>query len=111
MKTIGLFCLVLALVGCATKSRYANDPRARCVGPAYLEYIDYYPPQKDTEYFYPVLMVKSGSYLAINPGGPFDQKIEALLTVRPEATAGVKASTGKGWRKLEARAMPFNCGE
>jgi len=76
-----------------------------------MEYIDRHPPTHDTEYFNPVLMINGGSYLAITSGGPFDPKIQALLTVRPEATPAVSASMGKGWRKLEARAMPFRCGE
>ena len=111
MRIIGVLILVLALAGCATENRYAYDPRARCVGAAYLQYIDDYPPQESTEYFYPVLKVKGGSYLAITPLGPFDPKIEALLSVRPEPTAAVKQSAGKGWRELEATAMPFHCAE
>jgi hypothetical protein len=111
MRTIGLLCLVLALAGCATKSRYADDPRARCVGPAYLEYIDQHPPQKETQYFYPVLAVSGGSYLAMSPTGTVDSTIQALLTVRPNPTADVQASTGKGWPELEAKGMPFHCGE
>jgi hypothetical protein len=111
MKTSSLLCLVLALAGCATKSRYANDPRARCVGPDYLESIDRHPPTKDTEYFNPVLVVKGGGYVAMTPVGSSDPKLEGLLTVRPEAAPAVKESQGKGWRKLESKGIPFNCPE
>jgi hypothetical protein len=109
MKMIGLLCLALALVGCAAPSRYANDPRARCVGPAYLDFIDQHPPGHDTQDFFPVFAVTGTNYF--EGLGPADPKIQALLTVRPEPTPEVKASTGQYWPKLEATGIPFDCGQ
>jgi hypothetical protein len=105
---IGLLFLALALAGCATKSsRYANDPRAHCVGPAYLDYIDQYPPGHDTQDFFPVFAAYGVTY--VEESGPADPQIQALLTVRPSPTPEVKASTGKDWPKLLATGMPFDC--
>jgi len=109
MRAIGLFCLSLVLTGCATKSRYANDPRARCVGPAYLDYIEQHPPEKSTEYYYPAFILKGGNYVETALPVPPNPPIQALLTVRPTPTPEVVASTRKGWPKLEASGMPFDC--
>jgi hypothetical protein len=111
MRTIGLLCLVLVLTGCSTYSWYSGDPRARCVGPDYLEAIKHHPPDRHTQYYYPALLLKGGSYMAITPSADIDPKIHALLSVRPESAPGTQESSGKGWRYLEARGIPFRCGE
>jgi hypothetical protein len=49
--------------------------------------------------------------MAITAPAAFDPHIEALLTVRPQPTVEVNAKTGKSWPELEARGLPFRCGE
>lgn len=112
MKGATLLMLVaVALVGCAkTPSRYAADPRARCVGPAYLEAIDKYPRDASTEYFYPVFTATPpGTPLEQIPGSGVSSEIEALLTTRPPVPADVAEKTGQGWPELEAAGLPFFC--
>jgi hypothetical protein len=113
MKVVGLLCLAIVLSGCASRTnKYANDPRAHCVGAAYLDYIDEYPPDRDTQFFYPSFFVVSGAKDVSEPAPtPQDQQIQPLLTVRPEPTQEVKAITGQGWPKLESTGVPFFCGE
>src|SRR5438046_663123 len=50
MKALLILSLALVGSGCTTSSKYVNDPRAAAVGPAYLDYIDEYPRDRDTQF-------------------------------------------------------------
>lgn len=105
MKAIGLILLALSLVGCASKSKFASDPRAAVVGPAYLDYIAQYPRDRDTEFYYPAFTVHSLEKglppSTTLPGSAVAPSISAILISIPEPTQQIKNITGKGYPSLE----------
>ena len=97
-------------VGCAHPSRFQNDPRAAVVGPDYLDYIQKYPRDRDTQYYYPAFGVygttNRGDLLAALPSAvPAD--IQALQTIIPPMSPSVQAIEGAGWPTLEQKGMPL----
>jgi hypothetical protein len=104
MKAIGLILLVISLAGCSTPSKFVSDPRAAQIGPAYLDYIVEYPPDRDTQFRYPSFTVTGlekwvDPYMNALPS-PFPS-IDALLIKIPEPSQAVKDITGKGYPQLE----------
>ena len=109
MKAVSILVLALAASGCATKSKYAGDPRAAVVGPAYLDYIDRYPRDWDTQYYYPLFGV-SGFTNEVDyslPASESFSEFKPLLTQIPQPSEEVRESTGKGWPELERIGKPF----
>jgi hypothetical protein len=112
MKVISILFLTLLCAGCVSPSRFANDPRAAVVGPAYLDAIADYPRDKDTQYYYPAFAVSdlTNSADVLSPAAPPAPgvKIDELLVQIPEPTAEGSKSTGKGWACLERVGIPFS---
>ena len=107
MKAIGLVLVVMSLAGCATQSKFASDPRAAVVGPAYLDYIAEYPSDRDTQYYYPSFTVAGvGKWVDLFPSEmpSSSSSIDALLTDIPEPSPAVKDLTGKGYPLFEQRS-------
>jgi len=107
MKTVGWLCLALALTGCA-ESRYAHDPRAAVVGPAFLDSIAEYPPDRATEYYYPIFGVQGMTGATPSPvPAPAGEvsPVNALLIERPAACPEVQEITGQGYPRLEAKGV------
>ena len=98
-----IFSLALLVSGCASPSRFANDPRSARVGPAYLEAIASYPRDKDTQLYYPMFAVHEPT-TSQDSGEP---RAEALLIDIPEPTAAGSENQGKGWPDLERTGMPL----
>jgi hypothetical protein len=103
---------VLAVLagGCATQSRFQNDPRAAIVGPDYLVYIEQYPRDRDTQYYYPAFTI--GALLNWVDPSPRTQnagadEIQRLLTIIPPIPSSVQQIQGKGWSELEREGMPL----
>lgn len=109
MKAVSILVLALAASGCATKSKYAGDPRAAVVGPAYLDYIDQYPRDRDTQYYYPGFGVSGFTNevdYSLPPSDTYSE-FKPLLTQIPQRSEEVKEITGKGWPELERIGKPF----
>ena len=109
MTALSILVLALVAVGCTTPSKYANDPRAAVVGPAYLDYIDEYPRDKATQYYYPLFNVPGSNDEADynNPISPEMAEFKPLLIKIPQPTEEVREITGKGWAELEHIGKPF----
>jgi len=110
MKVLSVIALALVACGCAAASKFANDPRAAVVGPAYLDYIQEHPRDRDTQFYYPVFGGGGESTNAVDysPSQPAsEQEFKALVTEIPEPTEAVKEITGKGWPRLEHEGIPF----
>lgn len=96
--------VAILLVGCSAPSKFKNDPRAAVVGPDYLDYIEQYPMDHDTQYYYPHLGLAGAKPLTMpNAGGAagVPQKVSALMTERPAASPEVLQIESQGWPKLE----------
>ncbi len=111
MKALYVVLLALLAAGCATPSKYAKDPRASVVGPAYLDAIAEYPRDEDTQRYYPVFMIRGFTnkvdYASSTLTSADEPRIDELLTRVPEPTPEGAKSTGKGWRSLEHTGIPF----
>ena len=107
MKVIALILVGMSLAGCSTPSKFASDPRAAQVGPAYLDYIAKYPPDRDTQFYYPSFTM-SGREKWVDPYTPASHAslpgIDALLTPTPEPSQAVREITGKGYPLLERKS-------
>lgn len=107
MKAIGLSLLALSVAGCSSPNpnRYAWDPRAALVGPAYLEYMAEFPRDRDTEFFYPSFTSRSveTAVPASTPltGAAVPPAVAALLIDIPQPNPNVDGCEGKGYPKLE----------
>ncbi len=104
---IGLLAVLMA--GCATQSPYANDPRAAVVGPDFLDYIQEFPRDHDTQYFYPRFTSREVAEIEA-PGAPSNVplQVQQLIMTRPKPATLVVATEGNGWPELEqAAGMPF----
>jgi hypothetical protein len=107
MKMIGLVLpvLVLCVIGCSSPSRFASDPRAAVVGPAYLDYITEFPRDRSTELYYPAFT--SGSVepgvppTMVSTGAGVPANVASLLIDIPQPKPDVKDSAGKGYPDLE----------
>ena len=110
LSILGLALVVLVVSGCAARSsKYSNDPRAAVVGPAYLDYIDEYPRDRDTQYYYPLFGV-TGYTNEVDyslPASESFSEFKPLLTKLPPPTDEVQEITGKGWPELEHIGKPF----
>jgi hypothetical protein len=107
MKAIGLFLLALSVAGCSSPNphRYALDPRAALVGPAYLDYMAEFPRDRDTECFYPSFTSRSVE-TAAHPTTAFADAgvppaVAALLIDIPQPNPNVDGCAGTGYPKLE----------
>jgi hypothetical protein len=109
MKVLSIIALALVACGCAAPSKFANDPRAAVVGPAYLDYIQQHPRDRDTQFYYPLFAV-GGSTNVVDyrtPQTASEAEFKALVTEISEPTEAVKEMTGKGWPQLEHEGIPF----
>jgi hypothetical protein len=111
MKTLAFVSLALLAAGCSSPSKYAHDPRAAVVGPDYLDYIDQYPRDLDTQYYYPVL-TEGGLTNWVDPSANLPKSasasaVDGLIINVPHPTEAVKNSTGKGWPRLEKEGIPI----
>lgn len=97
-------------VGCAHPSRYQNDPRAAVVGPDYLDYIEKYPRDRDTQYYYPAFGIygstNRGDLLTALPSTA-SADTQRLETIIPPMSPSVQAVEGAGWKELEQKGMPL----
>jgi hypothetical protein len=112
MRTgLQLAFVALLVAGCAGPSRFKNDPRAAVVGPDYLDYIEHYPKDRDTQYYYPQLAAtEANSAEAPSAGGPgsVPANIHALMTqTAKEPPPSVQKIEGKGWAELQRKGIPF----
>jgi hypothetical protein len=101
--------IALLAAGCA-QSRFQHDPRAAGIGPDYLDYIQQYPRDRDTQYYYPEFAVDGMTNRAeLYSGAPTPEAahIQPLLTVLPPVPRSVQAIEGKGWPELEREGMPM----
>ena len=110
MKADMLVALVVILTaGCTQPSRHLNDPRAAVVGPVYLDYIDQYPRDRDTQYYYPAFTLHGltnwADPLAGRPSAA-SPDVQRLETTIPPMLAEVQAIEGKGWPELERKGLP-----
>lgn len=103
-----LVLVTVLAAGCA-QSRFQNDPRAAVVGPDYLDYIEEYPRDRDTQYYYPGFTVDG----LPNRGDPFAETqnagpagIQRLLITIPPMPPSVQNLEGKGWPELEREGIP-----
>jgi hypothetical protein len=107
MKIMGFALLALSVTGCA--SRFASDPRAAVVGPAYLDCIANNPCDRDTQYYYPAFTVRGmGDW--VDPtltltNITVDRGITAMLTDVPKPSRKVLEISGKGYPDLEAAGL------
>ncbi len=104
-----IVAMALLLAGCAQPSRFQHDPRAAVVGPAYLDYIQEYPRDRATQYYYPSFGISGFAgqkdLLAGMPSAtPAD--IRKLETVIPPMTPEARQTEGKGWPELEHKGIP-----
>jgi hypothetical protein len=109
---IGLLISFIALlvVGCAAPSHFKDDPRAAVVGPDYLDYIEQYPKDRDTQYFYPRFAAAEGKSVeepSTEGPGSVPANIHALMTRTPKESPSVLEIEGKGWPELEHEGIPF----
>lgn len=104
MKVISSVLLVLCLTGCAT-SKYSSHPGAAVIGPDYLETMAKFPPDFDTQYYYPGFHIRdfvlSADASMPLPKPDLSPEVSALLTELPVPSPHVKAITGKGYPGLE----------
>jgi hypothetical protein len=107
MKVITFVLLALCLTGCASK--YASHPQAALIGPGYLETVAAYPPDRDTQYYYPGFGIRnfelSADASAPLPKPDLSPTVTVLLTQLREPTQHVKDITGKGYPSLENTGM------
>jgi hypothetical protein len=105
MKAIGLFLLALSVVGCSSASRFALDPRAAVVGPAYLDYMAEFPRDRATELYYPAFTSGSvepgASPATVLTGAAVPANVASLLIDIPQPKQNAKDSAGKGYPELE----------
>ena len=102
MRVMGLLLLVAVVSGCC-HSRYANDPRAAVVGPAYLDYIADHPRDCTTQYYYPSFHLGGDTNQALQPAAmQLSSRIQSLLIERPPESSRVESESGKGYPHLEA---------
>jgi hypothetical protein len=107
MKMLGLACVAMVLAGCA-ESPYAHDPRAAVVGPAYLDYIAEYPPDRATQLYYPSFALRD---MAATTGAvvpfpvPPHSAVDALIVERPAESKKVQEITGTGFPDLESTGI------
>ena len=102
--------LVILATGCTHPSRYQNDPRAAVVGPDYLDYIDEYPRDRDTQYYYPAFRIQELTNWAdplVGTQGVASLDIQRLETTIPPMPPSVQAIEGKGWPELERKGIPM----
>ena len=109
MKAVCPIALVAVLAAGCAPSRFQNDPRAALVGPAYLDYIEQYPRDQDTQYYFPLFRVdgmtnRAELLASTQPGGAAG--FQRLLTPIPPVPPSVQAIEGKGWPELEREGMP-----
>jgi hypothetical protein len=102
--------LLVVLVGCSSPSKFKNDPRAAVVGPDFLDYIEQYPMDRDTQYYYPHFGVADAKSLEafVNEGSnSVPQNVSALMIQTPKPAPSVSEIEGKGWPELERDGIPF----
>jgi hypothetical protein len=102
--------VVLLVAGCAAPSHYKNDPRAAVVGSDYLDYIEHYPKDRDTQYYYPRLAAtEANSAQAPSADGPASvpANVHALMTRTEKEPPSVQKIESKGWAELERKGIPF----
>ena len=110
MKPLSIIAVALLGSGCASPSKFVNDPRARVVGPDYLDAIAQHPRDRDTQFYYPLFTVggiTNGADSYDSPSKASESEFKALLTEIPQPTEAVKKITGKGWPQLERVGIPF----
>ena len=80
------------------------------VGPVYLDYIDQYPRDRDTQYYYPSFTLNS----LTNWPDPLEGSqsvvsldVQKLETTIPPMSPSVQAIEGKGWPELERKGIPM----
>jgi len=100
MKATAVLIIALSFAGCATKSKFANDPRAAVIGPDYLDYIIEYPADKDTEYYAPWFTL-NGRHNEHSDGFQHTLPLEIDVPTPPQA---VKDLAGKGYPLLEQKS-------
>jgi|ERR1017187_7557264 hypothetical protein len=100
MKKTAFLIIALSIAGCATKSKFANDPRAEVIGPDYLDYIVKYPPNKDTEFYAPWFTV-DGRQSEPSYGVQNTHPLEIDVQTPSQA---VRDISGKGYPLLEQRS-------
>jgi len=102
--------IAILLAGCSAPSKFTHDPRAAVVGPDFLDYMEQYPMDHDTQYFYPHFGLAGAKSLeASNAEGSnvFPQNLSALMIERPKPSQEVREIDGQGWPKLEHDGIPF----
>ena len=105
MRALGLLLLTVVVSGCC-HSRYANDPRAAIVGPAYLDYIADYPRDCATEYYYPTFHLSGVTHPPVEPlPVTLSSATDALLIQRPPESDRVRSETGEGYPHLECKGI------
>ena len=114
MKTgLQIAFVALLVAGCAGPSRFKNDPRAAVVGPDYLDYIERYPKDGDTQYYYPRLAAteansaSSAEAPSVDGPGSVPANIHALMTQTAKESPSVQRIEGKGWAELQRKGIPF----
>ena len=95
-----VFLIPLLLAGCATQSKFANDPRAQVVGPAYLDCIAEYPPDMATEFYAPWFTI-SGRQNEHSSGAQDRHPLEIDL---PTPSKAVQDIAGTGFPLLEQKS-------
>jgi hypothetical protein len=109
-KGFALGIMAIVLVGCSTPSKHANDPRAAVVGPDYLDYIEQYPMDRDTQYYYPHFGLADAKVMetrATESSSSFPASISALMIQRPTPPPTVMEIEAEGWPALERDGIPF----
>jgi hypothetical protein len=102
--------IAILLVGCSAPSKYKNDPRAAVVGPDFLDDIELYPMDHDTQYFYPhfgLTQAKPLETSSVQGSSTFPPNLSALMIERPKPAPAVSEIEGKGWPQLEHDGIPF----
>ncbi len=108
----GLQIAFVALLagGCVHSTRFQNDPRAAVVGPKYLDYMQQYPMDRVTQYYYPTFGVSGAPHRGDLFAGIPDTvppEVQRLETVIPLLPPSVQAIEGKGWPELERKGLPL----
>lgn len=107
---IAMLAMLLAGCCCQHQSKFKNDPRAAVVGPAYLDYIQEYPRDRDTQYYYPSFKVTGITIPEEWFAGTQNTEhadIQGLLTEIPPIPPSVQKIEGKGWPELESTGIPL----
>jgi len=102
--------IVTLAAGCAQPSRFQNDPRAAVVGPDYLDYIEQYPRDRDTQRDYPAFGISGSPSRKDQFAGlpsTLPTNIQQLQTDIPPMPPSVQAIEGTGWQQLEQKGMPL----